>query len=409
MAKKLPQPLFDSLQHMLDENDYLPTLEPQWHTDFHHAKAFLLSYKGSQDTFNAYRREIERFLQWCQLRAKKTLIEIQREDFENYLAFCQKPLKSWISLAVERRYTTVNGKKQANPKWRPFVIKQSKANHKSGGTLDKANYQLSEKSFKAIFAIIGSFYNFLIQEEYTQVNPVIMIRQKNKYFKKRKINTNRRLSEQQWACVIDTAEIMANELPEKHERTLFIMNALYGMYLRISELAANSNWTPTMSDLQRDHEGRWWFSTIGKGNKERKISISTDMLNAFKRYRKSLGLPPLPSPSEKTPLLTSHKGNQSIRSSRYIRTLVQQCFDRATDRLINDGQKENADQLMAATVHWLRHTGISDDVKIRPREHVRDDAGHSSSNITDQYVDIELDERHKSAKKKRIKPILSEN
>ncbi len=26
------------------------------------------------------------------------------------------------------------------------------------------------------------------------------------------------------------------------------------------------------------------------------------------------------------------------------------------------------------TVHWLRHTGISDDVKIRPREHVREDA-----------------------------------
>ncbi len=55
-------------------------------------------------------------------------------------------------------------------------------------------------------------------------------------------------------------------------------------------------------------------------------------------------------------------------------------------------------------MHWLRHTGISDDVKIRPREHVRDDAGHGSSAITDRYIDVELRERHASSKKKRIKP-----
>ena len=41
-------------------------------------------------------------------------------------------------------------------------------------------------------------------------------------------------------------------------------------------------------------------------------------------------------------------------------------------------------------MHWLRHTGISDDVKQRPREHVRDDAGHSSGAITDKYIDVEL-------------------
>jgi len=60
--------------------------------------------------------------------------------------------------------------------------------------------------------------------------------------------------------------------------------------------------------------------------------------------------------------------------------------------------------MMDATVHWLRHTGISDYVKIRPRVHARDDAGHSSSAITDRYVDVELKERHKSAKKKKIGP-----
>ena len=33
---------------------------------------------------------------------------------------------------------------------------------------------------------------------------------------------------------------------------------------------------------------------------------------------------------------------------------------------------------------------------------MRDDAGHSSGAITDKYIDIELKERHKSAKRKPI-------
>lgn len=83
--------------------------------------------------------------------------------------------------------------------------------------------------------------------------------------------------------------------------------------------------------------------------------------------------------------------------------MVQTCFDRAIESLAEAGEKEEAEALMDATVHWLRHTGISEDVKTRPREHVRDDAGHSSSAITDRYVDVELSERHKSAKRKKIR------
>lgn len=56
-------------------------------------------------------------------------------------------------------------------------------------------------------------------------------------------------------------------------------------------------------------------------------------------------------------------------------------------------------------MHWIRHTGISDDVKIRPREHVRDDAGHSNSSITDKYIDAGSRERYGSTKDKTIVPV----
>ena len=75
------------------------------------------------------------------------------------------------------------------------------------------------------------------------------------------------------------------------------------------------------------------------------------------------------------------------------------CFDKAILNLEQQSPEE-AEILRSATVHWLRHTGISEDVKIRPREHVRDDAGHNSSAITDRYIDVELQERAKSARKK---------
>ena len=128
------------------------------------------------------------------------------------------------------------------------------------------------------------------------------------------------------------------------------------------------------------------------------------MLNALKRFRKHLNLISLPSPGETTPLIAKQTGTGPITSTRPIRSLVQECFDRSVIRLQQDGFKEDAQQLMHATVHWLRHTGISDDVKTRPREHVRDDAGHSNSSITDKYIDVDLRDRNDTAKKKKIVP-----
>src|SRR5258707_15761461 len=96
-----------------------------------------------------------------------------------------------------------------------------------------------------------------------------------------------------------------------------------------------------------------------------------------------------------------------MSDTSHIRKIVQACFDEAINHLEQKKLENDAQELSQATVHWLRHTGISDDVKIRPREHVRDDAGHSSGAITDKYIDIELRARHASAKRKLIK--LEEN
>ena len=77
---------------------------------------------------------------------------------------------------------------------------------------------------------------------------------------------------------------------------------------------------------------------------------------------------PLPSPADSETLIPKNKGKGPITSTSLIRKLVQNCFDHAINKLKQDGFTEEAESLTAGTVHWLRHTGISDDVKIRPRE-----------------------------------------
>ena len=62
--------------------------------------------------------------------------------------------------------------------------------------------------------------------------------------------------------------------------------------------------------------------------------------------------------------------NQSkgpVESTRQIRRLIQACFDKAASALREKKLFDEADALETATVHWLRHTGISDDVNKRGR------------------------------------------
>jgi site-specific recombinase XerD len=412
--KYIPTPFFDTLEYLDSTQDtqlsQITSLLPSdiaakdVIADYKHTCSFLQAYRGSAETFKSYRREIERLLQWAWFLQMKPLKELRRNDIETFLEFCQAPHKDWIGVKHVPRFINQQGLRVANSLWRPFIATVTKKAHRDGQLPDEKSYTLSQSALQAIFAVLSSFFNYLEQEEYTFGNPIAQIRQKSKFLRKHHgKKTIRRLSELQWVYIIETAEQMANENPAQHERTLFIMNALFAMYLRISELAASERWIPQMGHFYKDMDNNWWFKTVGKGNKERDISVSNAMLESLKRYRISLGFSSLPSPGEATPLVPKTLGKGPVEGTRHIRKIVQQCFDKAIERLTQDNFKEDAEMLMAATVHWLRHTGISEDVKTRPREHVRDDAGHSSSAITDQYIDIELRARHASAKKKLIK------
>jgi site-specific recombinase XerD len=398
-------PLFDTLDniHKNLENVILP--DAIYQKDFIHTLNFIKSYSGSLGTFNSYRREAERLLQWCWLIKKSTVNTLKRDDIETYIRFCQNPPASWISVKKVPRYLEKEGRRQPNVEWRPFIATITKASRQQGLSPSIDHFSLSQGAVQEIFAILSTYFNFLIAEEYIQSNPVTLMRQKSKFIRKKQQNTPiRRLSLIQWQAVIDASESLAAENPDKHERTRFILSLLFGMYLRISEVVASDRWIPSMNDFAKDSNGNWWFTTVGKGNKERLVAVSEAMLDSLIRWRLFLGLTPLPSPADNNPLVPKIRGSGPMSDTAPIRRLIQICFDMAAIELKKRNHIEEANILAEATVHWLRHTGISEDVKIRPREHVRDDAGHSSSATTDRYIDVELKERNQSARKKTIVP-----
>jgi len=364
---------------------------------------FLYAYRGSQQTFNAYRRDCERLLQWSWFVREQSLLKHKRDDIEAFIEFCIKPYKRWIGIKQVARFKIKLGEKIPNPDWRPFGVSLKKTANKTAKLANKDDYNFSQKSLKALFAVLGSFYQYCLQEDWATANPVSLIRQKSKFIQKdATAPTIRRLTPVQWKMVIECAKEKAIQ-DRKYEREVFLLSCLYSMYLRISELTASERWIPTMGDFYQDSDKNWWFKTIGKGNKARQIAVSNAMIVALKHYRTTyLELPPYPAIGEKTPLIGQLSDpNKSINNGRSIRYMIQACFDNAAGKLEPISSQE-AKSLQVATVHWLRHTGISDDVKTRPREHVRDDAGHSSGAITDRYIDVELMERAKSAK---LKPI----
>lgn len=398
-------PFFDSMDRLHKNASLVVLPDTKFQSDFTHSLSFLRSYNGSLGTFNSYRREIERLLQWSWLVKGVCINALKHEDIEQFIRFCQNPPSSWIAAHKMPRYIEQEGLRVPNPNWRPFVATITKTARKQGASPSVSEFSLAQGSVVEIFAILSTYFNFLISEEYVVSNPVALIRQKSKFVRKRQLKSPvRRLSLIQWDAVLLAADTLALEMPEKHERTRFILSMLYGMYLRISEVVASDRWVPTMNDFARDSNGYWWFTTVGKGNKERQIAVSPAMLASLQRWRLFLGLSQLPSSADNTPLIPKIRGSGPMSDTAPIRRLIQQCFDLAAEQLRKSDQVDEADHLSGATVHWLRHTGISEDVKTRPREHVRDDAGHSSSATTDRYIDVELNARYLSAQKKQIIP-----
>jgi len=186
-----PKPLFDTLEYIDEEtpeviHQYFQTLSmTEAAQEYTLTIEFLKSYIHSEDTFNSYRREVERLLQWTWLVLKRPIQSLTRNDCRDYLLFVQAPPANWIGVKnVARFINSGDGLRQFNPQWHPFTVRLSKAQIKTGSTPNRGNYSMSPASVQAVYASLSSYFNFLMQENYLSGNPMQLLRQKNRLIRK---------------------------------------------------------------------------------------------------------------------------------------------------------------------------------------------------------------------------------
>jgi site-specific recombinase XerD len=212
---------------------------------------FLLSYGASSDTFKSYRREVDRFILWLWHHRKITLPQVVRADIDEYLNFLKNPPMEWRGTEVKHRFIQVMGQRKPNAEWRPFVTTISKAERKRGKSADEREWTQSASALKSTFAILRTFFEFLLNEDHVMRNPVAQIKARSrKATSSQRSASIKRLSRLQSKSVFDAVDKLQEQLDsEQYERLLFIISCLLGMYLRISEVASSGARQPVHGDF----------------------------------------------------------------------------------------------------------------------------------------------------------------
>lgn len=356
--------------------------------DFECAREFLMLHSNAIGTFGNYRNFVERLLLWSWIYGEKSVRNLTSSDIRQFVRFNESPPSHWVGDSPRRRFVKEDDFSVFNENWRPMGFWPSKAERKAAiGPIHQIEPLLPTSSVSNIgqlLRICSSFYNYLITEERAQANPVYRIRKTGPQVVNAARLTGRGLTNDQWLFVIDVAEMMANENP-KHERTLFIISAVFSMYLRGSDLSIKSYGTPTMGAFVNCN-GLWWFELVDRYDAVKKISVKPDFIPYLIRYRTSRDLPPLPPPGDPTPLLTTDHGRAGL-TDRHIRKVVQRVFDRTYLEMKLLGKSDDeCVALRSASVAWLRDTGARIDAQNRDPVSLQMDLRHMSlASTLDRY------------------------
>jgi site-specific recombinase XerD len=342
-------------------------------------RAWLARFADKKTTFDNYRKEAERLLLWSVLQLGKPLSSLTHEDLLVYQRFLSDPQPS-------AQWTADGGRKhpRGDPRWRPFYG------------------PLSATSQRQAMVILNVMFAWLVQAGYLAGNPLSLSRQRARRAKPR---VTRYLSPELWLEVKNWIQGMPKDTDREREhyaRVRWLFTLLYLGGLRITEVGSN---TMGRFFCRRDANGvdRWWLEVLGKGDKERLVPATAEMMGELSAYRREQELPPLPSPDENTPLVLPIGQSRKPLTRAALHRIVKQVFGGAAQalRARGDAYTQRADQLELASAHWLRHSAGSNmaDQQVDLRL-VRDNLGHASLTTTSQYLHVDDDRRHKETDEK---------
>jgi integrase/recombinase XerD len=348
-------------------------------TDLDALRAWLARFTDTKTTFENYRKEAERLLLWSILELGKPLSSLNHEDllvYQHFLADPQ-PLALWVAGGGRKH-------PRSDARWRPFYG------------------PLSSASQRQAMVILNVMFAWLVQAGYLAGNPLSLSRQRAR---KASPRITRYLEPELWQEVKAYIGSMPRETARErfHQaRVRWLFTLLYLGGLRITEVSTN-----TMGQFfsRRDAAGRdrWWLEVTGKGDRERLVPATAEMMAELTRYRRAHDLSALPLPGESTPLVLPVGEARKPLTRAALHRIVKDVFSSAASslRANGDSNAERANRLEQASAHWLRHSAGSHmaDQQVDLRL-VRDNLGHASLTTTSQYLHIDDDRRHRETDEK---------
>ncbi|WP_026296152.1 tyrosine-type recombinase/integrase [Aromatoleum toluclasticum] len=347
--------------------------------DLQAIQAWLARFADTRTTFDNYRKEAERLYLWAVFQLGRPISSLTHEDFLVYQRFLAdpQPRDKWLAGAGRKH-------PRGDPRWRPFYG------------------PLAPTSQRQAMVILNVMFAWLVEAGYLAGNPLSLSRHRTRRPKPR---ITRYLDPDLWQEVKAYIEGMPCETDRQRAhyfRIRWLFTLLYLGGLRISEVGYN-----TMGGFfcrrDRDGEERWWLEVLGKGEKERLVPATNEMIVELARYRRECGLAPYPTPTEDTPLVLPIGKSREPLTRAALHAIVKKVFDGAASRLRQRGEEyaARANQLERASAHWLRHTAGSHmaDQQIDLRS-IRDNLGHESLKTTSQYLHTDDDVRHRETEQK---------
>lgn len=315
------------------------------------------------------------------------------------MRFLKQPPKAWVGKSAAHGFRDSTDGRVFQPAWRPFRA--------------KGDHSMRQATLDAATRALNVFLRTMVTRGYLNRSPMANARRSEQKASRIRFedddrdDTAPRLTDWQWNQLKESV-LRAAEEDDKYERHLFIIITMKALYLRVSELAPQTNdmtsetYSPTMGAFrQRVVDGKryWHLKVLGKGNKERYIPLPSGYLWYLKRFRRWRALPSLPDRGEQVPMIPRKNGSGQV-GKRAIETMVKEAFMLAAERMHKTGHAGEAVEMeqIANHTHYLRHTGASMDIDAgRQIRHVSEDLGHESAAFTEAiYISASNSERYKS-------------
>lgn len=334
-------------------------------TDSELAHAFLYSNALSVHSLKSTRKDLGRFLLWCQQQGKM-LMQLRIEDLIAYKGFLldPQPAQRWVSTTKWPR---------TDPRWRPF----------SG--------PLSEVSANHAFRVVKALLEFAKDAGYLSRNTGALVKNIKT---RRDARVTRYLDEaaiSQVHAALDARSEQTQAARRARARDRFLFLAYVTTGARLSEITH-----ATMGAIYAEADGRWWIDVLGKGNKLRRMPVAPLLLDAYRFYRMEYGLLPHTTRDDNMPLVLATRGMALVGvTDEAISKAIKGLFSAAAILAQAAGNMDAATALGNASAHWLRHTMLTthanNEVALKI---LQDTAGHASLSTTAMYLHKTDKERH---------------